>query len=186
MRRLALLLVLSLIASPAAAQSVPDQAERAYKIFAGGLSQSDFLLGGQGRTAMDGTVGKWARLNGPDGRTGVESYGADRDRICAGAPISIKLVSPAVAEFGNNTPLGSFTQVYSYVAGATFAEHTDLVPYLAAIGLGPEKTGRSFDQARVTAMSIVNGIVQIYRPSPDILVITRDKGYPTILARCPG
>jgi hypothetical protein len=28
--------------------------------------------------------------------------------------------------------------------------------------------------------------VQIFRPSPDILVILRDKAYPTVLARCPA
>ena len=75
-------------------------------------------------------------------------------------------------------------KTYTLVAGSTFSEYTDPASYFAAIGL--DKQGPEFDQGRAVALSLANGIVQIYRPSPDILVITRDRAYPTVLARCPA
>ena len=56
---------------------------------------------------------------------------------------------------------------------------------LTAIGLGPEKTSPNIQQQRALLLSVANGLVQIYRPSQDILVMTRDRGYPIVLARCP-
>jgi hypothetical protein len=91
-------------------------------------------------------------------------------------PLTLKLLAQP-AEAG-------FTQTYTLVAGATFSEYTDPVEYFAAIGL--DKPGPEHDRARAVALEFANGIVQIYRPSADILVITRDKAYPTVLARCPA
>ncbi|MEO6395147.1 MAG: hypothetical protein ABIO40_04485 [Devosia sp.] len=187
MRRLAILAALVFTVAPAAAQSIADQAERAYALFASGLSQPDFLLSGHGQKVLEGMTGKWARLTGPSPQTGVETYGVDHDKTCSGpAPVAISLPNPLTAQIVNTTPAGTFSQIYSFVAGATFAEHTDIEAYLTAVGLGPDKSGQAVDQQRATALSIVNGLVQFYRPSPDILVITRDRGYPLILARCPS
>jgi hypothetical protein len=185
MRLIVLLALLLVVASPASAQSVADQTERAYRIFAGGYSQGDFLGGRFGETVFDGAAGKWARLNGPNGKTGVETYGPDRDRICgAGQGVTIAVDGRYGAHFLSVAPTGTFTQNYTLVAGSTFAEHTDAEEYLAAIGLGPDKTGAKIDQQRAVALVLVNGLVQIYRASADVIVITRDRGYPVLLARC--
>jgi hypothetical protein len=173
------------LASPAFAQTVADQTERAYRLFAGGLSQGDFLGGRFGETVFGGVAGRWARLTGPNGKTGVETYGPDRDRICAsGQAVAIAVAGPYGASIVSSTPAGTFTQHYTLVAGSTFAEHTDADEYLAAIGLGPDKIGARFDQQRAVALVLINGLVQIYRPSPDVIVLTRDRSYPVILARC--
>ena len=86
---------------------------------------------------------------------------------------------------GTNLKGANFTQQYSLIAGSTFGEHTDPIPYLSALGMGPDKTGDTADAQRALLLSLTNGIVQIYRASPDILVLTRDRGYPIVLARCP-
>ncbi|MEQ1900381.1 MAG: hypothetical protein ABL866_06575 [Devosia sp.] len=185
MRSLAALLFVLTLAPPASAQSIADQAQRAYQTFAGGLSQPAFMVGGIGQAALDGLAGKWARLGGPDPKTGVESYGTDRDKLCASDTAVIIAAPSAVSlDVTSTPPDGTFVQHYTLVAGATFAEHTDPTEYFAAIGLGPNKQGVNADQQRAIALSLVNGLVQIYRPSADILVMTRDRGYPLIFARC--
>ena len=133
MRHVILVSALLVLAAPAQAQSIADQAERAYAIFASGASQPDFLLSKHGGRVIEGIAGKWARLSGPDPQTGVESYGGDTDRICA-TPQAVTITTPAplTANFVNTVPGGSFTQTYSLVAGATFAEHTDITAYLKA------------------------------------------------------
>ena len=71
------------------------------------------------------------------------------------------------------------------IAGTTFGEHTDPLPYLGALGLGPDKAGDQADAQRALLLSLTNGTVQIYRSSDDVLVIARERGYPIVLVRCP-
>jgi hypothetical protein len=170
-----------------AAQSIADQAQSAYDIFAGGQSQKDFLSARYGRSALSGIDGRWARLNGPDNDSGVESYGSETEKACTGPdPVTIKVIAPVALTVETTHGANSILQQYSLIAGSTFAEHTDLASYFVAIGLGPEKVGTAYDQQRALALAIVNGIVQIYHPSPDILVMTRDRGYPIVYSRCPA
>ena len=187
MRTCVLFAALVLLALPAAAaDAIADQAERAFAIFAGGKSQVDFAAAGYGKSALSGIAGTWVSLSGPDPVSGIESYGADVEKFCAGAA-ALTLASPdALTLTVSAKPLDvPFSQTYTLVAGATFAEHTDPLPYFAAIGLGPEKVGPDFDRRRAAALSLANGMVQLYRPSPDIVVLARGGGYPTVLARCP-
>lgn len=187
MRLYALPLLLALFAAPAvAADSIADQAAKAYDIFAGGLSQPDFMLARHGAVALRDIDGNWVRLTGPAPRTGIETYGSDTEKVCKTSGM-IKLVAPNFLSldmtlFVNGT---EFKQVYTLVGGATYAEYTEPMQYLSAIGLGPERNGDQADQARALALSQANSTVQIYRPSEDILVVARDRGYPTVLARCP-
>jgi hypothetical protein len=184
MRPLAILLSFVLACTPAVAQDLATQAERAYGLFAAGLSQGEFLAGRYGAKALDGVAGNWARLGGPS-TTGVETYGSDTDRICKAGGVTLSVPSSYALAVLNRGPEGEFTQNYTLVAGATFAEHTDPSTYLTAIGLGPDKTGAQADQQRALALVLINGLVHIYRPSADILVLTRDRGYPVLFARCP-
>ena len=184
MHPLAALFAFALLCTAVSAQDIATQAQRAYGLYAGGLSQGEFLAVRYGTKVLDGVAGNWARLGGP-AANGVETYGADTDRICKSGGVTLSVSSPYDLAFLNRGPSGDFTQNYTLVAGATFAEHTDPATYLAAIGLGPEKTGAQADQQRAVALVLVNGLVQIYRPSADILVLTRDRGYPVVLARCP-
>ena len=187
MVRLAAVAFALLSAAPASAQqSVADQASDAYRVFAGGLGQGDFLIMRYGETVFDGAAGEWARLGGPN-KSGVETYGVDRDKICGTEnAVTISTPAPMSAAIENTPPGSSFVQHYSLVAGSTFAEHTDPAEYLAALGLGPDKKGAAADQQRAIALTYINGLVQIYRPSPDIIVMTRDRGYPLVFARCPA
>jgi hypothetical protein len=170
-----------------AAETVADQAQTAFSVFAGGLSQQDYLSARYGQVMFADVDGKWARLNGPDPKTGIESYGADTERQCkAGTVVSIASKGPLSLSLTTSLEKGSFTQTYTLIAGSTFSEHTEVLPYLTAIGLGPDKVSAAADQQRALALSIANGLMQIYRPSPDVLVMTRDRGYPLILARCPA
>jgi hypothetical protein len=188
MRIAAASLLLAALAFPAAAAepSIADQAQEAYAMFAGGMSQQSFLGAQYGRYALDGVAGNWVRLNGPDAKAGIETYGVDTARNCK-TQAALTLASPTslVLTLKTNLKGGNFTQEYSLIAGSTFGEHTDPGPYLGAVGLGPEHTGDQADQQRALLLSLANGLIQIYRPSADILVMTRDRGYPIVLARCP-
>lgn len=187
--RLSAALLLAFIATPAlAADGVPDQARAAYQMFAGGLSQEDFLGTQYAQSLFADVDGNWVRLDGPE-KSGIETYGADTDKFCQ-TPAALTLSSPSPLKLTLTTNLqggNNFTQQYSLIAGSTFAEHTDPDEYLKAIGLGPDKTGPQADQQRALVLSFANELVQIYRPSPDVLVMTHDRGYPIVLARCaPG
>lgn len=188
MRPALLLALLPLTALPAAgADSIADQASRAYGIFAGNQAQPDFLGARYGEALFRGVAGDWVSLNGPAPNTGVETYGADTEKSCRGTGV-LTLAAPdrlTLTLAARPTDKG-FTQTYTLIAGATFAERTDPAEYLAAIGLGPDKSGPQIEARRALALSLANGTVQIFRPSPDILVILRDKAYPTVLARCPA
>ncbi|MEP7239646.1 MAG: hypothetical protein ABI697_02060 [Devosia sp.] len=182
-----LLAALSAFASPAiAADSVADQAQHAYDVFAASLSQRDFLSTEYGKAVFSGIDGRWARLAGPDAKTGIESYGADTDKVCksTGAQV-LHSPNPLVLDMTTTTTKGAFTQSYVLIAGSTFGEKTDLATYLVALGLGPGNTAPGVEQQRAFALSVINGVVEIYRPSPDILVLARDRGYPLLFARCP-
>lgn len=187
MRLSAILPVILALASPSlAADSIADQAQRAYGVFAGGQSQLDFLSARYGSALLKDITGNWVGLNGPAAGTGVETYGADTDKFCKGAGV-LTLTSPNLLALTLTAkPATSrFSQTYTLIAGSTFAEQTDPASYFESIGLGPDKVGLQFEQQRAIALSLANGIVQIYRPSDDILVIAREKAYPTVLARCP-
>jgi hypothetical protein len=188
MRLSVLLSTLACLASPAlAADSIADQAQEAFDVFAGGLSQPDFSLAGYGTVALKDVAGQWVGLNGPAAGTGIETYGSDTEKSCK-SPAVLTLASPdAVTLTLSAKPAAAgFTQIYTLVSGTTFSQYTDPEEYFTAIGLGPEKSGREFDQARALALGLANGVVDIYRPSEDIVVIARDKAYPTVLARCPA
>ncbi len=187
MRAALLVTFLALGALPAAgADSIADQAASAYGIFAGNQAQPDFLGARYGEALFRDVAGSWVGLNGPAPGTGVETYGADTEKFCKGTGVlTLASADPLTLTLTANPTDRGFTQTYTLIAGATFAERTDPAEYLAAIGLGPDKTGAQFDARRAVALSLANGTVQIFRPSPDILVILRDKAYPTVLARCP-
>ena len=186
--RAALCLALIALVSPAVADdSIADQAQKAYAVFAGGLSQQDFLAARMGNKTFADIAGNWVRLNGPAAKSGIESYGTDTEKFCKGsAALTLDSPNPLTMTISTNLKGANFTQQYSLIAGSTFGEHTDPLPYLMALGLGPDKTGDTVDAQRALLLSLTNGIVQIYRASPDILVLTRDRGYPIVLARCPA
>lgn len=169
-----------------AADGIADQASRAYGLFAGGLSQQGFLGAGYGNKLFANIGGKWVRLNGPDPKMGIETYGSDTQKFCASqAAVTLSSADPLSMTLSTNLKGANFSQSYTLVAGSTFGEHTDPGAYLGAIGLGMDKTGPNIEQQRALLLSLANGLVQIYRPSEDILVMTRDRGYPIVLARCP-
>ena len=187
MRLSAVLACLAALASPAlAADSIADQAQDAFDVFAAGQSQLEFLSAGYGKAALSDVSGNWVNLNGPAPGTGIETYGVDAAKFCK-TPAALTLASPdpLTMTLTAKPAATAFSQVYTLIAGSTFSQYTDPTPYFVAIGLGPERVGRQFDDQRVAALAAANGVVQIYRPSADILVIQRDKAYPTILARCP-
>jgi hypothetical protein len=188
MRLSVVAVLLASIAGPAMAQnSIADQAQAAFAVFAGGKSQLDFNTAGYGTAALRNVAGKWVGLTGPAHGTGIETYGADTEKSCKTSAV-LTLASPdAITMTLSAKPAAmEFSQIYTLMAGSTFSEYTEPMAYFAAIGLGPERTGPEADQRRAIALSLANGTVQIYRPSEDILVIARDKAYPTVLARCPA
>lgn len=189
MRLRAAALLLAVLATPAAAAdaTIADQARSAYGTFAGGLSQQDFLTAHYGKSLLAGIAGNWVRLNGPAGSSGIETYGADTEKFCrSAAALTLNSSSPITLMLRTNLKGGNFVQHYTLVAGSTFSDYTEPTAYFDAVGLGPEKTGDQADQQRAVLLSLANGLVQIYRPSDDILVMTRDRGYPIVLARCPA
>ena len=184
---LAALLLCSLSMPAVAADAIADQAEQAFRIFAGNLSQNDFLSAKIGASLFDSISGKWVRLNGPDPKSGMETYGADTAKFCKGSgALTLDAPTPLTLTISTNLSKANFSQVYTLVGGSTFAEHTDPSAYFEAIGLGPEITGADADQKRAVLLANANGRVEIFRPSTDILVMTREGSYPLVLARCPA
>lgn len=184
---LACLAFLALGAPAFAADSIADQASAAYATFAGGLSTESFLSTGYGTATLKDVAGNWVRLNGPNGKSGIETYGADTEKFCKGpAALTLGSPDPYTLTLATNLPAKNFTQRYTLVAGSTFGESTDALPYLDAVGVGPDNKAPNADQQRALLLSLANGLVQIYRPSDDILVMTRDRGYPIVMARCPA
>jgi len=187
MRHCVLFILAVLTATPGlAAGTVADQASLAFSIFAGGKSQPDFMSATYGKAALADIAGKWVNLNGPAPDSGIDAYGTDVEKYCAGAA-ALTLASPDPWTMKMTAkPLDAeFSQTYTLVAGAAFAERTEPMAYFNAIGLGPDKTGPDFDRRRAMALAAANGMVQLYRPSPDIIVLVRGGAYPTVLARCP-
>lgn len=186
--RLSAVLAFALLATPAAAaDSIADQAQAAFDVFAGGQSQLDYAMTGYADALLRNVAGKWVSLGGPAPGTGIETYGADTEKSCKGsAVLTLASPDPLTLTLSAKPATTEFSQVYTLVAGSTFSEYTDPKPYFTAIGLGPDKTGPEADQRRAIALSLANGVVQIYRPSEDIVVIARDKAYPSVLARCPA
>ena len=188
MRAAALCSAVLALATPAlAADGIADQASRAYAVFSGGLSQQGFLGAEYGNKLFANIAGSWVRLNGPDPKMGIETYGSDTQKFCASqAAVTLSSADPLSMTLTTNLKGPNFSQVYTLIAGSTFGEHTDPEAYLTAIGIGSDKTAPNIEQQRALLLSLANGLVQIYRPSEDILVMTRDRGYPIVLARCPG
>lgn len=186
--RLSAVLAFALLASPvAAAGPIAEQAQAAFEIFAAGQSQLDYAMTGHAGVVLRNIAGKWVSLAGPAAGTGIETYGADTEKSCK-SPAVLTLASPdpLTLTLSAKPATTEFSQIYTLVAGSTFSQYTDPRAYFTAIGLGPDKSGAEADQRRAIALSLANGIVQIYRPSEDVVVIARDKVYPTVLARCPA
>ena len=186
--RLSAFLAFAVLAFPAAAaDSIADQAQAAFDVFAGGQSQPAYAVSGYANAALRNIAGKWVSLPGPAPGTGIETYGTDTEKSCRStAVLTLASPDPLTLTLSARPAATAFSQTYTLVAGATFSQYTDPAPYFAAIGLGPDRSGPQYDQQRALALSLANGIVQIYRPSDDIVVIARDKVYPTVLARCPA
>lgn len=186
--RAALCLALLAFAAPALADdTIADQAQKAFQLYAGGMSQQDFLSAKYGIDLFRNIAGNWVRLNGPDNKSGAETYGADTAKFCGGhGAFTLSSGDPLILTLTTNLAGSNFSQTYTLIGGSTFAEHTDPGPYLEAAGLGKDKTGDQADEQRGLLLSLANGLVQIYRPSADILVLTRDRGYPVVMARCPA
>jgi hypothetical protein len=168
-------------------EPIADQAARAFQSYAGGMSQRDFIGGAYARAVLGDIAGDWVRLDGPDDKSGATSYGVQSEKSCStAARLTLSSPDAFTLNLKTNLPGANFTQVFTLIAGSTFGEHTDAAAYLTAIGLGENNKSANVEDQRAIAMSIANGLVQLHRPSPDILVMTRDKGYPTVLARCPA
>ncbi len=186
MRAVLCLAVLAFATPAFADDTIADQAQQAFQLYAGGLSQQAFLDAQYGNDLFQGIAGSWVRLGGPDNKSGVETYGSDTAKFCQGhAALTLASTNSMTLMLTTNLAGPNFTQTYTLIAGSTFGEHTDPSTYLEAAGLGPDKTGDDADQQRALLLSLANGLMQIYRPSADILVMTRDRGYPIVMARCP-
>ena len=122
MRVAAVCLATFAAAAPAlAADDIADQASRAYQLFAGGLSQQDFLDAQYGKDLFAGVGGNWVRLNGPDPKAGIETYGTDTRRFCSGpAALTLSSANPWSLTLTTNLKGANFSQVYTLIAGSTF------------------------------------------------------------------
>src|SRR5215216_81358 len=120
---LAAALIAAALLPAAAADGIADQAQDAYRLFSGGLSQQDFLGAKYGRGTLSGIDGNWVRLNGPANGTNIETSGIDTDKFCK-SPAALTLASPTPVTMTLHTNLKgkNFTQEYSLIAGATFGE----------------------------------------------------------------
>src|ERR1700712_2430910 len=133
MRLSAVLAALVVLTSPAIAapDSIADQAQRAYGLYAGALSQAKFMGAHYGEALFSRIAGKWVRLDGPDNKTGIETYGADSEKACkTAAALTLASTSPLTLALSTHLPDADFNQTYTLVAGSTFAEHTDPDSYL--------------------------------------------------------
>src|SRR3569623_3030087 len=142
MRRLLSIALIVIASTALAEETIADQAKRAYDIFAGGLSQQDFLAAHVGDKTFANIAGNWVRLNGPAPKTGLATYGTATDKFCKSpAAITLGSPNPLMLTVTTNLKGPNFSQQYTLIAGPTFGEHTAPGPYLEALGLGSDKTG---------------------------------------------
>jgi hypothetical protein len=78
---------------------------------------------------------------------------------------------------------GIVETVYSDLGGGTYVLYTDPEAYLDRLGLADVKD-ESLQQTRYMSLRFHAGIVSIYRPSADVLVIAPIAGRPSIMVRC--
>lgn len=75
------------------------------------------------------------------------------------------------------------TSLYTHRFGATFGEYAHAGELLHRLGLDTAPVNEGMVSS---LLRTANGSVTMTRPSPDILVMQKESGPPTIYARCPA
>jgi hypothetical protein len=78
---------------------------------------------------------------------------------------------------------GVVETVYSDLGGGNYVQYTDPEAYLDRLGLA-DVQDESRNQAKYMSLRFHAGMVSIYRPSADVLVIAPIAGRPSIMLRC--
>jgi hypothetical protein len=78
---------------------------------------------------------------------------------------------------------GVVETIYSDLGGGNYVQYTDPEAYLDRLGLA-DVTDESRNQAKYMSLRFHAGMVSIYRPSADVLVIAPIAGRPSIMLRC--
>src|SRR3569833_2571539 len=130
----------ALVSAPVfAADSIADQAEQAYAMFAGGLSQQAFLSAQYGDKLLANINGNWVRLNGPDPKSGAETYGADTARFCQSqAAVTLKSDSPFTLTLTTNLKAAGGGRRGAGGAGAAGGGRAGPAAGRGARGRGPD------------------------------------------------
>lgn len=161
-------------ASPALAQqTLAEQVTAARQIFMSGLAADAYREGAYYELVVDGIDGTYVELSSMIDQADAAGIRRQQDAFCSQNPFTVTATPP----FGLFITRGADEKIqYTYTGGATF------VPALDVIGFA-----RGNQSARGSAatdlLKRVSEPVSIWRPSPDVFVIS-GRDVPDVFVRC--
>ena len=181
MRIIGLAAAFALLASPAFAQTLPEQYDSVRQAFTSGQDRDTLMGGGYYSAIARALEGSWIDMSAfePGGAMVFEDFVA---RTCEMMPIAVSAPAPYTLRMTLVSSNGNVTTDYIYVGGTSFVGQTDAREHLTRLGL-IERMDRS-PQAALFAMAAANGPVDLYRPFADTFVITAQRAPARILIRC--
>lgn len=169
---------MALLVPAAGAQSLAENYRAAHGTFA-------YELPGE---VLDGLDGEWLPLSllsgygaEPPSVEEVESY---VERFCGTEPrrsYQVTVTGATSLTIDNRMPERGFEYVLHWIGGTLFARSFDAEDYFRFLGF---EDSERFEDMRARALGGFVREVGLFRPAPDILVLT-GTARPEILGRCP-
>jgi hypothetical protein len=173
----AALLSILAVAGTARAEPLPMELVRVYDLFYGGETDPMKFVGGYRDKVLAGAEGTWTGVI-----PGFYPEGDLLAKACTLQPSVLKRVSPFSFTITNRPNKDPVTFTYVAMGGSTFSEQVNPVQLFTWLNIldKPE-----LESARNNALMSNSGVVNLYRPYPDVLVMQTAARLPRVLVRCP-
>lgn len=178
-------LLLGLLAPPATAQDLAAQYAAAQGLFAAsGINQDPGAAAEAMAALLPSLEGRWAEATVI--AAGEADLPTDPMRIhCERGGRHLVQTSPHGFElrlaYGREG--GVLVQRFDYAGYNTFLSSLDENAYLDRLGFGPDT---DLDPPISIVLSAAPGFVELFHPSPDVLVLLGERQPPQIWLRCPA
>jgi hypothetical protein len=176
----AALLVPSVALGAGPTPTLAEQFNAANAMMQGTASDPSSYFATYAQKMIEGLDGTWTTI-------GFLNYTQDNPdllaKACQKQSITVAVEAPFAIKLTHNAGTDDeFASTYTSNGGNLFGVSTPPGPLLHRMGLDQ---GKMPIDASLRVISNSNGIATILRPSPDILIIQTNYGYPTVLGRCP-
>lgn len=158
-------------------RTVAEQHQSAVEIFMGGEADTESYFLNYREHILAGIAGRWLQTL-PD----VEAT----PELCERLAFEVAVQSEYAFLMRRSAKEPALTVDYTYVSmgGNMFGEQVDPEQHMRWLGLDKMADNDAMAPSRISALSSVNGIATIFRPSPDILVIQTNYRPPRLFVRC--